>query len=299
MGDLVDLLAPLQDERRLEPLEVGEDEEVGLVAGRDRSQLVEPVPERRVVGPQDERVLGGDAERDRLAHHAVDVPVLGDVLGIAVVGAEGDAIRAELVHEREEGEQVARHRGLADEQPHPRAQPLAPLLERESLVVGADARRRVRVQLLARHPGRVAVHVLALLEEQLGELRLVPGDDAGEVHHLGDAEHPAAAQEALEVARGERAPRRLEGRGRDARRGHEVEVEREVLAARRGASGRRRCRARSRARAGRRRRLSCRGAGRAGRTRRAAASSTPGACARRRAQGRPSSPDTSSTSRPS
>ena len=46
------------------------------------------------------RVLGRDARGDRLAHHPVDVAVLGDVLRVAVVGAERDAVRAELLHQR-------------------------------------------------------------------------------------------------------------------------------------------------------------------------------------------------------
>src|SRR3954454_24563401 len=63
-------------------------------------------------------------------------------------------------------------------------------------------------------------------ERELRELGLVAGDDAREVHHLGEADHAAAAQERLEISLAERAPRRLEARRGDARRGHEVDVER-------------------------------------------------------------------------
>ena len=55
-----------------------------------------------------------------------------------------------------------------------------------------------------------------------------PRDDAGEVHHLGEAEHALAAHERLEVAELERPPRRLEGRGGDARRRHEEDLELEA-----------------------------------------------------------------------
>ena len=48
------------------------------------------MPERRVERRADERVLGRDAEGDRVAHHRVDVAVVRDVLGLAVVGAERD-----------------------------------------------------------------------------------------------------------------------------------------------------------------------------------------------------------------
>ena len=81
---------------------------------------------------------GAMPARDRLAHHPVDVAVVGDVLRVAVVGAERDPAGPVLLDEREQGVQVARHRRLADQQPHPGAQALAALLDRERLVVGAD-----------------------------------------------------------------------------------------------------------------------------------------------------------------
>ena len=97
--------------------------------------------------------------------------------------------------------QVARHRGLADQEPHPGPQPLAPLLRGQRLVVGADPGGGVGVQRLPEHPGRVAVDVHVDRERELLELVLVARDDAGEVHHLGQAEHPLSPQEAVEVAR--------------------------------------------------------------------------------------------------
>ena len=116
--------------------------------------------------------------------------------------------------------------GLADQQPHPGPQPLAALLHGEGLVVGADPGRRVGVQLLAEHARRMAVDVPG--QGELRELALGAGDDAGEVHHLGEAEHAVPAQEPLQVAGRELAARRLERRGGHARRGHEVDVERQA-----------------------------------------------------------------------
>ena len=263
--DLVDGPAALQHELRHEALEVGEHEQVGLVAGRDRAEVREAVPGRRVERRHDERVLGRDAGRDRVAHHRVDVPVVGDVLRLAVVGAERDPRRPVLGEQRQQRVQVARRGRLADQQPHPGAQPLATLLERGGLVVGADAGGSVGVQRLPRTPGAWPSTCRASAE--LRELVLVAGDDAGEVHHLGQAEHAPPPQQRLEVAGRERAARRLEARRGHARRGHEVDVERELRRRRRAASGRRRCRARSRSRAGRRRRRSCRAAAPAARTR--------------------------------
>ena len=91
--DLADRLPRLQHELGPEGLEVGQDEQVGLVAGRDA-----PRCESRARSPgsasRDERVLRRDADRDRLAHHAVDVAVVADVVRVAVVGAERDPRRA-------------------------------------------------------------------------------------------------------------------------------------------------------------------------------------------------------------
>ena len=225
----LDVPAGLEHELRLEPLQVGDDEHVGLVAGRERPEIAEPVPGRAVQRGHDERILGRDAARDRLAHHAVDVALGHDVLGLAVVGAEREAVRPELGDQREQVVEVARAGRLANQHPHADAQALPALLDGPRLVVGADAGGGVRVQRLAEHARRVAVDVRRALERQLLELMLVAADDAGEVHHLGEPEHPASAQEPLQVAERERPARRLELRGRHRGRRHEEDVERDVL----------------------------------------------------------------------
>ena len=168
--DVLDRAAALEHELRCERLEVGEQQEIGDVAWGDRPVAVEPVPLRGVEGRHHDRVCRLDARGDRGAHHAVDVAVVGDVLRVAVVRAERDATRAVLGDEGQQRVQVARHRGLADEEPHARAEPLAPLLDREHLVVRADPGGDVRLELLAEDAGRVTVHVLRPLEPELLEL---------------------------------------------------------------------------------------------------------------------------------
>ncbi len=100
----------------------------------------------------------------------------------------------------------------------------------ERLVVGADPRRGVRVQRLAHHARRMAVRVCGSVERELRELAGVAGDDAGEVHHLGQPDHPAPAEQALEITGRQRTVRRLEVRRGHAGRRHEVDVERQLVA---------------------------------------------------------------------
>ncbi len=108
LGYLGGRLPALQHRLGDEPLEVRQDQEIGMVAGRDRTEVRETVPERRAERRADERVLDRDAERDRVAHHRVDVAVVGDVLRLPVVGAERDARRAVLGEQGQQGVQVAR-----------------------------------------------------------------------------------------------------------------------------------------------------------------------------------------------
>ena len=85
-----DRAARLQHELGDEPLEVGQDEQVGLVAGRDGAEVARPCQSAGFSVAQTSASSGGIADRDRVADHRVDVSVVGDVLGLAVVGAERD-----------------------------------------------------------------------------------------------------------------------------------------------------------------------------------------------------------------
>ena len=75
---------------------------------------------------------------------------------------------------------------------------------------------------------RVSVGVRSAGEPELAQLAFISGDHAGEIHHLGQPEHAAAAQQALKVAFVESTPRGLETRGGDRRGRHEVDVERQL-----------------------------------------------------------------------
>ena len=138
-----------------------------------------------------------------------------------------NAIRpgAVLLDEREERRQVACHGRLAHQEPHARAKPLPPFLDGEHLVVRADPRGRVRLQLLPEDAGRVTVDMSSAVERELVELGRVTGDHAGEVHHLGEPDDPPAAHQRLQVAEAEGPSRGLEPRGGDARRRREEDLE--------------------------------------------------------------------------
>ena len=154
--------------------------------------MIESVPERGVQRSEHECVFRGDPGSDGVPDHAVDVAVLGDVVGVLVVSAEGDPRRSEFLDQGQQRLQVPGHRGLADQDPHARAEPLPAFLDRQRLVVGADPGGGVSVQLLADDAGCVAVDVGRAGETELRQLVLVTRDHAWEIHHLGQPEHAAA-----------------------------------------------------------------------------------------------------------
>ena len=223
--------AALQNLPRLERLQVIEDEDVGLVAGGDRAKVPEPVILRRVDGRHHDRVLRPDPLLDGDSDHLVDVSPLDYEVRLTVIGAEHAAIGAVLLDQRQQVAQVSRGGCFTEHYPHAETPLLERLFEGGRLVVGTDAGGQVGVERGATHAGGVAIDMGGEMSVELGQLRFVTGDDPGEVHHLGHADGAVAAQEALDVAGGEGAPRRLEsGRGH-AGAGHHEDVQRQVRAA--------------------------------------------------------------------
>ncbi len=143
------------------------DEEVGAITGSDAAPVEKAVEGGRVDrgGAQGGRHRHAGAAQRR--HHSVQVMVLGQGGGVAVVGAEGGALGA-VLHEVGQGPgEVAGGGALADEGPH--AQPAA--LQQEfrvgGLVVGAGAGDHVGGQLPAGDVRSVAVdHPVAGQVEQ-------------------------------------------------------------------------------------------------------------------------------------
>ena len=274
--------SPLPHALGAERHEVRHRDDVGEVPGRHGAVLVEPVVPGRVERGHDDGVRRRTAERHGLADHVVDVSVLLEVVRLTVVRAEQAVRDPVLEHQGEEGLEVPRRRALADHDPHPQAALLERLLVRRAFVVAADPGREVRVQRGAREAGGVTVDVAVAGRGDLGDRVLVPGDDRGVVHHLGQADRPRLRPQQLgDVLGCEGRPRGLERRGRHARGDHHVRVERDLVGVRAGARGSLRSRTRSRSRAGPGRPSWSPTGARRARTRRAGAWSSPGACARR------------------
>jgi hypothetical protein len=105
------------------------------------------------------------------------VASVGDVLWVAIVGAEGDPAGPYSCTSGSSARGSAPSKPT-DQQPHPSAQPLATFLDGQRLVIGRDPRRRVRLQLLPEQPGRMAVDVPGTVQCKLRAARQ-PADTPG------------------------------------------------------------------------------------------------------------------------
>ncbi len=106
----------------------------------------------------------------------------------------------------------------------------ARLLQRERLVVGRDAARRIGDDVEALHVGRVAVDWSpgSEAEVDLGEQVVRRADDAGIVHDLGDAEHAVLPRQRSQVGGSEAGASGLHAGGGHTGREHDPHVERQA-----------------------------------------------------------------------
>lgn len=149
---------------------------------------------------------------------------------MAVVGGEGESLRVCRRDEREEVVEVLGGRPLADPDRHAAPHLRGRLLAAEALVVGPDPRADVGVEVEAGQERRVAVDGDPAGDGVL-DLRADSGvaeEEAGDVHHLGQAQDVLPPVERGEVVGAERRTGRLEVRRRDARREHDVDLDGEV-----------------------------------------------------------------------
>ncbi len=232
--------------------EIADQHDVGAAAGRDHAAVLEAegIGRRPACGAID--VVQRAAERDQRAHHVVEVALLGDVERVAVVGAQAAHARRVLVEDFGQRMQVLGHRAFADEHGEALLQLLAAVLGDGRLVVGADARGEIAVEVVAADQRRVPVNVAVLEGDEFVEHVVAAAEHAGEVHELGQADDLGVAGERNQVGGQQFGAGRLEGRRRHARGELHAQVHDGGLGRTRGRSGCLRARARWRSRADRR-----------------------------------------------
>jgi len=222
--------APGDDEIDAELPQIRRDEQVGAPAGRHGPAVAQPVVLRRIERRHRDRRHGIETGADRQSHERVDRSVAEKLPGHPVVGRERAAPRGVLVHRREHVDEVPRVGRLAQEHGHAEPQLLARLRRRDGFVIARDARAHVRLEVGAGEPGDVAVQRPPREGADLGEHVLAPGQDAGEVHDLREAEHARVLRERDEVRRVQPRPGRLHRRRRHARRRHDEHREVKIRA---------------------------------------------------------------------
>ena len=111
-----------------------------------------------------------------------------EVAAGAVVDDEEAARGRAVGDQRQQLGQVLLGRALADHEVHAASQLLASFLERRRLVVGVRAGGEVGVERLAAEAGGVAVDGAVARGGELVEDARLRLDDAGEVHHLAQAD---------------------------------------------------------------------------------------------------------------
>ena len=184
-------------------------------------------------GDGDHRV---DAGLDRHAAGVVDHADVEGVRGGAIVRGKAAATRERGVpqDERGEGGQVMAAGALAQHHVHAAGDLVERLLDARVLMVSDDARGGIGVEVVAGRHGGVPVHLAGYglrTDRDATAGLLVSAVDAGQVHHLAQAEDGAAVlvHEGLHIGGGDLGARLLVGQGRDAGGHHELDVERRAL----------------------------------------------------------------------
>ena len=210
-----------QHHRHRATVQIVEDREIGAPAGRDQAAVAQAENAR---GRDRRGAVGGErrrAEFYRRADEKIEMPLLGDVERIAVVGAEGDEGRIALGDDGAERMQVLAHRPFADQHLHALHQLLARFREVGHLVVGAHAGSQIAVEGQAAEQRAVSVDGARLKRRELGEAGRVAGEEARKIHEFGEAQHLRMIGERQKIADLEPRAGRLEvGRRHAARKLH-------------------------------------------------------------------------------
>ena len=216
IGVLRNELAFAEDGVRLEVFGVVEEAAVRPAGGGDGAEVGSAVVVGGVVRGDHEGGGRVEAHRDGASDDVVDVAVLLEVCGVAVVGAEGDEVRGLGGDDGEECFEVARGGALADENADAEREFFLRLGEGGAFVVGGDAGGGVRLEEWAGEPGCVPVYEAAgEAEVHFVEDIREAEEDSWEVHHLGEGDDAGIVEERREVLGGEVGAGGLEGAGGD------------------------------------------------------------------------------------
>jgi len=165
---------------------------------------------------------------DRQSQEVVDVALVEEVLGVAVVGAQGAARQG---GRRDHGQQVDKvfgSRTLAKKNPHPAAQLLHRLVGGQALVVRTDPAGDVGIEPPASESRSMAVHRPPGECVELGVDLRIAEHRSRNVHHLGQPQHPRLAGQGCEIRRRQTGAGGRKIGGRYTGWCHDQHVEREV-----------------------------------------------------------------------
>ena len=224
-------LALFKDHFHLEVFQTVHYAEIGQIAGGDGAPVVELIISGGVVAGYldgNNRVYtGGDGP----THNVVNMALLQNVVGMAVVTAEHAAL---IVLRRQQGQQriqILGRRTLPNHNVLAQTQLGQCVLHVVALVVGIDAGSHIGGQVLFPDAGGVAVNLLVV---GLGchnflQCHGIGGDDTGIVHHFRQTVDSGMLIEGVDGPVVQYSPGLIQGRGRDAGGQHKPHIHRQAL----------------------------------------------------------------------
>jgi hypothetical protein len=126
---------------------------------------------------------------------------LRDLQWIAVVGAEGEEGGCIGVEQRRNRVQVRAQRAFADEDRHSLLKLLQRLFRGRRLVLGADAGGQIAIEIAAGKHRRMTVDVAAGECRELVERCWLLGQQAREIHELGEPDDLRVRSQRREIGR--------------------------------------------------------------------------------------------------
>ena len=221
-GDVADDLAAADDALDGAGVEVGEEGDVGQEAGGQEAAVA---PAEVAGGAEAGRAVDGEGVTtggDGLADGGVEVALVADVEGVAVIGAEAEAVAEGEGEEGREVGEVAGDGPGADEDSHAAAELGEGLGDGAGLVVVGEAGGADGVERVALGEGRVAVDGAAGEGGELGQRVGGLAEEAGEVHELGQGGVFGVGRDGRGVEHG---PGGLRGKRGHARRNLHLQAE--------------------------------------------------------------------------